>query len=41
MVFYRVKRLVDAQLVDQVAKRKVRGIHEGIYLAGAKPYWEV
>jgi DNA-binding transcriptional ArsR family regulator len=38
-VYYHVKRLVDAQLVDQVAERKVRGIHEGIYLAGAKSYW--
>ena len=38
-VYYHVKRLVDAQVVDQVAERKVRGIHEGIYLAGAKSYW--
>ena len=38
-VYYHVKRLVDAQLVDQVAERKVRGIHEGIYLAGAQSYW--
>src|SRR5215831_4649884 len=38
-VYYHVKRLVDAQLVDQVAERKVRGIHEGIYLASAKSYW--
>jgi DNA-binding transcriptional ArsR family regulator len=38
-VYYHVKRLVEAHLVDQVAERKVRGIHEGIYLAGAKSYW--
>ncbi|MBV8718359.1 MAG: helix-turn-helix transcriptional regulator [Chloroflexi bacterium] len=38
-VYYHVKRLVDSQLVDQVAERKVRGIHEGIYLASAKSYW--
>src|SRR5262249_54806966 len=38
-VYYHVMRLVDAQLVDQVAERKVRGIHEGIYLAGARSYW--
>jgi DNA-binding transcriptional ArsR family regulator len=38
-VYYHVKRLVDARLVDQVAERKVRGIHEGIYLASAKTYW--
>jgi DNA-binding transcriptional ArsR family regulator len=38
-VYYHVKRLVDAQLVDQVAERKVRGIHEGIYLASATSYW--
>src|SRR5262249_36831445 len=38
-VYYHVKRLVEAQLVDQVAERKVRGIHEGIYLASAKAYW--
>src|SRR3954447_1028048 len=38
-VYYHVRRLVDAQLVDQLAERKVRGIHEGIYLAGAKSYW--
>ena len=38
-VYYHVKRLVDAGLVDQVAERKVRGIHEGIYQAGARSYW--
>jgi len=38
-VYYHIKRLVEAHLVDQVAERKVRGIHEGIYLAGAKSYW--
>jgi DNA-binding transcriptional ArsR family regulator len=38
-VYYHVKRLVDAGLVDQVAERKVRGIHEGIYQASARSYW--
>jgi DNA-binding transcriptional ArsR family regulator len=38
-VYYHLKRLVDARLVDQVAERKVRGIHEGIYLASARSYW--
>src|SRR5207302_9826847 len=38
-VYYHVKRLVDAQLVDQVAEPKVRGIHEGIYQASARAYW--
>ena len=38
-VYYHVKRLVDARLVDQVAERKVRGIHEGVYQASARSYW--
>jgi DNA-binding transcriptional ArsR family regulator len=38
-VYYHVKRLVDAGLVDQVSERKVRGIHEGIYQATARSYW--
>ncbi|GAA1762977.1 helix-turn-helix domain-containing protein [Nonomuraea sp. AD125B] len=38
-VYYHVKRLVEAGLVDQVAERKVRGISEGIYQAGARSYW--
>ncbi|GAA3134926.1 hypothetical protein GCM10017600_71130 [Streptosporangium carneum] len=38
-VYYHVKRLVDAGLVDQVSERKVRGIHEGIYQARARSYW--
>lgn len=38
-VYYQVKRLVDAGLVDQVSERKVRGIHEGIYQATARSYW--
>jgi DNA-binding transcriptional ArsR family regulator len=38
-VYYHVKRLVDAGLVSQVAQRKVRGIHEGIYQASARSYW--
>ncbi|GAA3678196.1 hypothetical protein GCM10022224_047850 [Nonomuraea antimicrobica] len=38
-VYYHVKRLVEAGLVDLVAERKVRGISEGIYQAGARSYW--
>ncbi|WP_326819499.1 helix-turn-helix domain-containing protein [Streptosporangium sp. NBC_01639] len=38
-VYYHVKRLVDAGLVDQVSERKVRGIHEGVYQASARAYW--
>src|SRR5256885_2461084 len=38
-VYYHVKRLVDAGLVEQVSQRKVRGIHEGIYQAVARSYW--
>jgi DNA-binding transcriptional ArsR family regulator len=38
-VYYHVRRLVDAGLVTQVSERKVRGIHEGIYQAGARAYW--
>lgn len=38
-VYYHVKKLLDADLVTQVAERRVRGIHEGIYQASAKSYW--
>jgi DNA-binding transcriptional ArsR family regulator len=38
-VYYHVKRLVEAGLVDLVSERKVRGISEGIYQAGARSYW--
>jgi DNA-binding transcriptional ArsR family regulator len=38
-VYYHVKRLVDAGLVDLVSERKVRGIQEGIYQATARSYW--
>ncbi|MEW9528291.1 helix-turn-helix domain-containing protein [Microbispora sp. NPDC049125] len=38
-VYYHVKRLVDASLVTQVSERRVRGITEGIYQAGARSYW--
>jgi DNA-binding transcriptional ArsR family regulator len=38
-VYYHVRRLVDAGLVEQVAERKVRAIHEGIYQATARSYW--
>lgn len=38
-VYYHVKRLVEAGLVDLVSERKVRGIHEGIYRAAARSYW--
>jgi DNA-binding transcriptional ArsR family regulator len=38
-VYYHVKRLVEAGLAVQVSERKVRGISEGIYQAGARSYW--
>jgi DNA-binding transcriptional ArsR family regulator len=38
-VYYHVKRLVEAELVGQVAERRVRGIHEGVYQAIARSYW--
>ena len=38
-VYYHVKRLLEAALVRQVAERRVRGIHEGIYQAVARSYW--
>jgi DNA-binding transcriptional ArsR family regulator len=38
-VYYHVRRLVEAGLVDQVSVRKVRGIQEGIYQASARSYW--
>ena len=36
-VYYHVKRLLEAGLVRQVAERRVRGIHEGIYQRPAGP----
>jgi len=38
-VYYHVKALEQAGLVERVAERKVRGIHEGIYRAKARAYW--
>src|SRR4029453_2015396 len=38
-VYYHMKRLVEAGLVRQVAERRVRGIHEGIYQASGRSYW--
>ncbi|WP_433205826.1 helix-turn-helix domain-containing protein [Dactylosporangium sp. CS-047395] len=38
-VYYHVKRLLEAGLVGQVAERRVRGIHEGIYQATGRAYW--
>ena len=38
-VYYHVKRLLGADLVRQVAERRVRGIHEGIYQATGRSYW--
>jgi DNA-binding transcriptional ArsR family regulator len=38
-VYYHVKRLVQADLVRQVAQRRVRGITEGIYQAAGRSYW--
>jgi DNA-binding transcriptional ArsR family regulator len=38
-VYYHVKRLLDASLVNKVSERRVRGIHEGIYQATGRSYW--
>jgi DNA-binding transcriptional ArsR family regulator len=38
-VYYHVKRLVEAGLVEQVSERRVRGISEGLYRATAHSYW--
>lgn len=38
-VYYHVKQLAAAGLVEQVASRKVRGISEGIWQAVARSYW--
>jgi DNA-binding transcriptional ArsR family regulator len=38
-VYYHVKILQSAGLVDMVDERRVRGIHEGLYRARAKSYW--
>ena len=38
-VYYHVKRMESAGLVDQVAHRQVRGITEGIYQASGASYW--
>ena len=38
-VHYHVKALEHAGVLEKVAERKVRGIHEGIYRATARSYW--
>jgi DNA-binding transcriptional ArsR family regulator len=38
-VYYHVKRMEQAGLVDRVAERQIRGITEGIYQAGGSSYW--
>ncbi len=38
-VYYHVKRLEAAGLVEQVAERRVRGITEGVYQAAGRSYW--
>lgn len=38
-VYYHVKRLQEAGLVDRVQERRVRGINEGVYRASARSYW--
>jgi DNA-binding transcriptional ArsR family regulator len=38
-VYYHVKRLQTAGLVELVSERRVRGITEGIYCAAAGSYW--
>ncbi len=38
-VYYHVKILEEAGLVDKVTERRVRGIMEGLYQARARSYW--
>lgn len=38
-VYYHVKALESAGLIDRVAERRVRGIMEGVYQARARSYW--
>ena len=38
-IYYHVKRMEQAGLVDRVAERQVRGITEGIYQASGSSYW--
>jgi DNA-binding transcriptional ArsR family regulator len=38
-VYYHVKRMEEAGLVDLVSERRVRGIVEGIYQAAGASYW--
>jgi len=38
-IYYHVKILESAGLVDKVDERRVRGIMEGLYRARAKSYW--
>jgi DNA-binding transcriptional ArsR family regulator len=38
-VYYHVKKLEAAGLVERVSERRVRGIVEGIYRARARSYW--
>src|SRR5262245_20458996 len=38
-VYYHVRRLVEHDLVAQVAERRVHGINEGVYQAAARMYW--
>jgi DNA-binding transcriptional ArsR family regulator len=38
-VYYHVKRLQAADLIELVEERRVRGITEGVYQAVARSYW--
>jgi DNA-binding transcriptional ArsR family regulator len=38
-IYYHVKALEQASLVDKVSERRVRGILEGFYQARARSYW--
>src|SRR5215831_9218988 len=38
-IYYHVKALEQAGLVDKVGERRVRGILEGFYQAKARAYW--
>lgn len=39
LVYYHIKQLERAGLVEKAAERRVRGIVEGIYKARARSYW--
>jgi DNA-binding transcriptional ArsR family regulator len=38
-IYYHVKRLEKAGLVDKIEEQRVRGVMQGIYQAAARSYW--